>query len=121
MWRGLVQNLSLLQADGEAEVFGCIREVVDSVLQGFLCVDENGTVVSKQQLSDEFLNGFCACDETPNVEQTAICSEMDVNAIQQVLFCLTEHSAEADKEQGGDGEQKAPLLDTIGDEEAAQQ
>ena len=31
-WRGLVQHLSLLQADGEAEVLGCIREVVDDVL-----------------------------------------------------------------------------------------
>ena len=30
--RGLVQHLSLLQADGEAEVLGCIREAVDDVL-----------------------------------------------------------------------------------------
>ena len=31
-WRGVVQHLSLLQADGEAEVLACIREVVDDVL-----------------------------------------------------------------------------------------
>ena len=31
-WRGLVQYLSLLQVDGEAEVHGCIREAVDDVL-----------------------------------------------------------------------------------------
>ena len=31
-WRGLVQHLSLLQADSEAEVLGCTREVVDKVL-----------------------------------------------------------------------------------------
>ena len=31
-WRGLVQYLSLLQADGEAEVLGCIREAIDVVL-----------------------------------------------------------------------------------------
>ena len=31
-WRGLVQHLSLLQADDETEVLGCIREVVDDVL-----------------------------------------------------------------------------------------
>ena len=31
-WRGLVQHLSLLQADGEADVLGYIREVVDDVL-----------------------------------------------------------------------------------------
>ena len=30
--RRFVQHLSLLQADGEAEVFGCIREAVDDVL-----------------------------------------------------------------------------------------
>ena len=29
-WRGLVQHLSLLQADGEAKVPGCIREMVDN-------------------------------------------------------------------------------------------
>ena len=38
---------------------------------------ENGAVVSKQQLSDEFLNGFRACEETPKVTETAVCSETD--------------------------------------------
>ena len=32
-WRGLVQHLSPLEADGEAEVLGCIREAVDDVLK----------------------------------------------------------------------------------------
>ena len=31
-WKGLVQHLSLLQAEGEAEVLGCTTEVVDDVL-----------------------------------------------------------------------------------------
>ena len=31
-WRGLVQHFSLLLADDEAEVLGCIREAVDDVL-----------------------------------------------------------------------------------------
>ena len=57
-WRRLVQHLSLLQADGEAEVLGCIREAVEDVLYGFLRVGEKGAVVSKQQLSGDFLNGF---------------------------------------------------------------
>ena len=35
---------------------------------------EKGAVVSKQQLSDEFLDGFRACEETPKVEETAVCS-----------------------------------------------
>ena len=59
---------------------------------------EKGVVVSKQQLSDEFLDGFRACGEMPKVEETAVCSETDVNAVWQVLFCLTEHGAE-DEEQ----------------------
>ena len=62
---------------------------------------EKGAVISKQQLSDEFLNGFCVCEETPKVEQTAVCLETYVDAIWQVLFCLTEHNGEEDGEQCG--------------------
>ena len=69
LWKGLVQHLSLLQADGEAKVLDCIREAVDDVLLGFLCVGKSA-VVSKQQLSDEFLNGFCACEKTSKVEES---------------------------------------------------
>ena len=74
---------------------------------------EKGAVVCKQQLSDEFLNDFHACEEMPMVEETAICSEMDVDAIWQVIFCLTEHGAEEDGEQCGG--QNASLLDAVGD------
>ena len=59
-WRGLVQHLSPLEADGEAEVLGCIREAFAALPWGFLRVDEKGAVVSKQQLNDEFLDGFRA-------------------------------------------------------------
>ena len=76
-------------------------------------------VVSKRQFSDVFLDGFRACEETPKVEETAVCSETDVDAVWQVLFCLTEHDAEEDGEQCGG--QKAYLLDASGDEEAARQ
>ena len=44
-------------------------------------MDEKGTVVSKQQLSDEFLDGFHACKETLKVVESAICSETDVGAV----------------------------------------
>ena len=54
----MVQHLSLLQADVEAEVLGCIREAGDDVLWGFLRVGEKGADVSKQLLSDEFLMVF---------------------------------------------------------------
>ena len=80
---------------------------------------EKGAVVSKQQLSDEFLDGFRACEETPKVEEAAVCSETDVDAVWQVLVCLTEQDAEEDGEQcWGDD---TFLLDAIGDGEAARQ
>ena len=80
---------------------------------------EKGAVVSKQQLSDEFLDGFRACEETPKVEEAAVCSETDVDADLQVLFCLKEQGAAEDGEQCGG--QNASLLDAVGDGEAAQQ
>ena len=42
---------------------------------------EEHTAISKQQLSDEFLDGFCACKETLKVAETAVCLETDVDAI----------------------------------------
>ena len=36
---------------------------------------EKGAVVGKQQICDEFSDGFRACEETPKGEETAICSE----------------------------------------------
>ena len=63
-----------------------------------------GADFSKQQLSDEFLDGFRACEETPKVKESAVFSETDVNAVWQVLFCLAEHDAEGDGKQcGGHG------------------
>ena len=52
------------------------------------------------------------------VEETAVCLETDVDAVWQVLFCLTEHDAEENGEQCGG--QNASLLDSVGDGEAAQ-
>ena len=78
-----------------------------------------GVVVSKQQLSDEFLNGFHACKETLKVERAAVCLKTDVDAVWQVLFCLTEHDAGEDGKQSGG--QDTPLLDAIADGKAARQ
>ena len=78
---------------------------------------EKGAVVSKHQLSDEFLDGFRACEETPKVEETAVCSKTDVDAVWQVLFCLTEHDAEENEVQCGGW--NASLLDAVGDGEFA--
>ena len=62
---------------------------------------EKGAIVREQQLSDEILDGFRVCEETLKVEETAICSETDVDAAWQVVFCLTEHDAGEDGEQWG--------------------
>ena len=82
-------------------------------------MDEEGAVVSKQQLSDEFFDSFRACEETRKVEETARCSETDVGAVWQALFFLTEHDAKEDGEQCGG--QNTSLLDAVGDGEAARQ
>ena len=42
---------------------------------------EKGAFVRKQQLSDEFLDGFRACEETSKFEETTVCSETDVDAV----------------------------------------
>ena len=80
---------------------------------------EKGDVVSKQQLNYEFLDGFRACEESPKVEETSVCSETVVDAVWQVLFCLTEQDAEEDGKQCWG--QNASLLDAVGDGEAARQ
>ena len=80
---------------------------------------EKGAVVSKQQLSDEFLYGFRTCEETPKVEHAAVCSETDLDAVWQAILCVTEHEAEEDGEQCGG--QNASLLDAVGDGEVARQ
>ena len=82
------------------------------MLKGFLFVGEKSAAVSKQQLSDEFLDGFLACEEAPKVEETAVCSKTDVDVVWQDLFCLMEHDAEEDGEQSVG--QNGSLLDTVG-------
>ena len=56
------------------------------------------------------------CYRASSVCVTAACSETDIDALWQVLFCLTEHDAEEDGEQCGGKD--ASLLDAVGDGEA---
>ena len=71
---------------------------------------KKGEVISKKQLTDEFLNGFHVCEEMLMVEKNATCSEMDVAAIWQVLFCLTQHDAEEGEQCGGQDASLHPRL-----------
>ena len=89
------------------------------MLWGFLRVGEKDTIVSKQQLGDEFLDGFCACEETLTVKQIGVSSLTDVDAVWPVLFCLKKHDAVEDGEQGRG--QDASLLDATGDGKAIRQ
>ena len=57
------------------------------------------------------------CEEILKIEETTVCSETDVDTVWQVLFCLSEHDFEEDREQCWG--QDASLLDAGGDEEAA--
>ena len=36
---------------------------------------ERGAVIGKRQLSDEFFDSFCVCEELLKVEETAVCLE----------------------------------------------
>ena len=72
-----MQYFSLLQADGEAKVIGCIRELVDDM--PLPSCRREGRCRQQTVLSYEFLSGFRACEGTPKVEQTAVCSETDVD------------------------------------------
>ena len=56
---------------------------------------ERGAVVSKQQFSDEFLNGYRANEEIPQVEQTAVCSETDVEASRSMMLKKMENNVGA--------------------------
>ena len=56
---------------------------------------------------------------TAKVEETAVCSETDVDVVWQVLFCFMEHNVEENGEQSGG--QDASLLDAVGNGEAVQQ
>ena len=80
---------------------------------------EKVAVISKKQLSDGFLVGLRACEETPKVEETAVCSETDVDSVWLVFFCLTEHGVEEDGELCGG--QNASLLEAVEDGGTARQ
>ena len=68
---------------------------------------------AQSSATNSSVDGFRACEETPKVEETAVCSETDIDAVWQVLFCLTKHDAEEDGKQC-EGHY-VPLLDAVGD------
>ena len=74
---------------------------------------------AQSSATNSSVDGFRACEETPKVEETGVCSETDVDSVWQVVLCLTELDAEEDGEQCGG--QNASLLDAVGDGEAARQ
>ena len=63
---------------------------------------------SISQLAFPFDERQLSRSETPKVEETAVCSETDVDDVWQVLFCLTEHDGEEDGEQYGGQDERIP-------------
>ena len=63
---------------------------------------------SISQLAFPFDERQLSRSETPKLEETAVCSETDVDDVWQVLFCLTEHDAEEDGEQYGGQDERIP-------------
>ena len=71
---------------------------------------EKDAVISKQQLSDEFLDGFHVFKELPKIKETAVCSEADVDAVWQVLFFLASQSMMLKKMENNVGARMQPCL-----------
>ena len=63
---------------------------------------------SISQLAFPFDERQLSRSETPKVEETAVCSETDVDDVWQVLFCLTEHDGEEDGVQYGGQDERIP-------------
>ena len=80
---------------------------------------EKGAVVSKQQVSDEFLDGFRACKETPKVEETAVCSEKNRMKMPSGRSFFASRNMMLKKMENNVGGQNASLLDAAGDGEVA--
>ena len=82
---------------------------------------EKGAVISKQQLSDEFLDGFHVFREMPKIKETAVCSEADVDAVWQVLFFASRSMMLKKMENNVEARMQSCLtLTPFGDGEAAQ-
>ena len=81
----------------------------------FLRVGEEDAIVSKQQLSDEFLDGFHAREETLRVEETALRMEMSSC---RPSFASRGMMLKKMENNVGAGES---LLDVVGDGEATRQ
>ena len=56
---------------------------------------ENGAAISKQRLSDEFLTGFRAYEETLKVKHTAVCLETDVDTSRSTVLKKLENNVGA--------------------------
>ena len=80
---------------------------------------EKGAVVSKQQLSDEFLGGFRACEKRRRLKRLpSVRKWMQMPSGRSSFASRSMMLKEMENNVGG---QNASLLDAVGDMEAARQ
>ena len=93
-----MQYFSLLRADFKPKELGSLGEAGCQTLQGCFSVGNEGSIVCKQQLSDKLLQGLCVGLQMPQVEEVAIGTIADVDAVflVKILHCLLKHHAEED-------------------------
>jgi hypothetical protein len=72
---------------------------------------DEGAIICEEQLHNQLFSDLGVGQEAPQVKQTSVGSEADVDAICQVFFSLAKHHAEENGEQGG--RKDAALLDAI--------
>ena len=96
LWRILVKELCLLQAEGQTEYLRSLCEVVNHCLESVVCVCQKRTVVGKEQLKDQLLSRLSSGEEAAEIEDTSIGSEPDIDAFGQFFLSLSRHHAEED-------------------------
>ena len=86
-----VHNFSLFGASGETKFVPDFGEAVHFMLHLLLCEGVEGTVVSKQKVSDNRLFHLCDRLQASGVEQLAVSPVSEAGAILRALERIDQH------------------------------
>ena len=92
----LVHHLCLLKVYCQSQCGSCICKASYYSLEGFLSVCQEDTIVSKQQVNDQFFYCLVMGQHAAEVEHSSICAELDVDATLQAFFSFSTHHCEED-------------------------
>ena len=81
----LTKDISLLQADGQPEVFACLGEVIHQQMQFPLGVSHDCGIVSKEHVSNEGFGEICPHFKVGKIEEPAIWPVPQVDSLKIVL------------------------------------